>query len=161
MDLTAVRALSLERTARYREIEDTYTEADKMALRFAIVDLVVNGATLRQIGTTYKISPEEARQEYHRGLAMLNERSIDDALAMRDEVTARQKALILANLPKAKAGDLKAAMIVQKADDLLTSIWGLRSLKIDVPRRPGDAGIADSVEAYLASIIAEDARKPL
>jgi hypothetical protein len=132
MDMTATRTGALERSAKLREIDETWTEAERISMRFDIVDLIVNGASLRQVAAHFDITPPEARNEYR--------------------VTMRHRELLLSNMARAKAGDVKAATIVQKADDMLTSIWGLRSLRIDPPRRPPDPGIAAAMEGYLAGL---------
>jgi hypothetical protein len=152
MDMTATRTGALERSAKLREIDETWTEAERISMRFDIVDLIVNGASLRQVAAHFDITPPEARNEYRAGIDMLRDRSIDASMDLRDEVTMRQRELILSNMARAKAGDVKAATIVQKADDMLTSIWGLRSLRIDPPRRPPDPGIAAAMEGYLAGL---------
>jgi hypothetical protein len=152
MDTAVTRTAALARSARLREIDDTWTEAERTSMRFDIVDLVIAGASLRQVAKHFDITPPEARQEYRAGLDMLKDRSVDAAMDLRDEVTERQRALIMANLARAKSGDVKSAQIVQKADDLLTSIWGLRSLTIDRPPKPKDPLIASAMEGYLAGL---------
>ena len=73
-----------------------------------VVDLIVNGASLRQVARHFKIDTETARLHYTAGLARLIDTSVDRSLALREEVTARQRELILANMARAKAGDRAA-----------------------------------------------------
>jgi hypothetical protein len=127
------------------------TEAELVARQMDVVDLIVNGASLRQVARHFKITLNQARADYTAGLAHLIDTSIDRSIALREEVTARQRELILANMARAKAGDRAAASIVQQADGLLASIWGLRSLRIERPRR-GDNALSDAVAAYLDGI---------
>lgn len=130
------------------------TEAEFVARQMDIVDLIVNGASLRQVADHYKIDWATARADYTAGLARLIDTSIDRSIALREEVTARQRALVLANMPRAKAGDRSSAAIIQAADNLLASIWGLRSLRIERPARPRSDALADAVSAYLDGVTA-------
>ena len=155
VDHEAVRGAVFERTDIARK-DAAGTEAEMTALEMDIVDLVVNGASLRQVAKHFKIDPETARLHYAAGLARLIDTSIDRSVALREEVTARQRELILANMSRAKAGDKASAAIVQSADNLLASIWGLRSLRIERPRPRRASGdhLADAVSAYLDGITA-------
>lgn len=150
MDHDKIRASVMTRTAALRD--EAGTDAEVTARDFDIVDLIVNGASLRQCAKHYGIDLNTARAAYARGLAALVDSSIDRSIALREEVTARQRELILANMARAKAGDKSSAMIVQNADSLLASIWGLRSLRIEPPARPRDPAIADALDAYLRGI---------
>ena len=116
------------------------------------VDLVVQGFTLRAIADRHKIDWRQARADYLTGVQLLADRSLEATLALRDEVTMRQRVLIASNMPRARAGDLKAAMIVQRADDILISIHGLRSIKVDMPEPDPDPLIAEAMEAYLEGV---------
>ena len=151
MDHDKTRAAVLERTDIARR-DSSHTEAELVARQMDVVDLIVNGASLRQVSKHFKIEYEQARLDYAAGLRRLTDNSIDRSLAMREEVTARQRELILANMARAKAGDRSSAAIIQAADNLLASIWGLRSLRIDRPARRGDDALTDALSAYLAGI---------
>lgn len=153
MDHEKLAGAVFERTDLARK-DAAGTEAELVARQMDVVDLVVNGASLRQVARHFGIDPEQARRDYAAGLARLIDSSIDRSVALREEVTARQRELILANMPRAKAGDRAAASIVQQADGLLASIWGLRSLRIERPARPRDDALADAVSAYLDGITA-------
>ena len=153
MDHEAVAGAVFERTDIARK-DAAGTEAERIARQMDIVDLIVAGASLRQVAKHFKIDPEQARKDYAAGLAHLIDTSVDRSIALREEVTARQRELILANMARAKAGDRAAAAIVQGADGLLASIWGLRSLRIERPPRRGDERLADAVSAYLDGITA-------
>jgi len=150
--------------ARTAEIRSTHrksasTEAEMRVRQLDTVDLIVGGATVRHVSEHFGRDMEDVRKDYHAGLALLIDRSVDRAIQLREEVTARQRALILANFPKAKAGNPQAASIVHACDNLLASIWGLRSLRIDPPIRDGDPTLADAVGAYLTGL-ADAAAKP-
>lgn len=153
MDHDKIRDATLERTDIARR-DSASTEAELVARQMDVVDLVVNGASLRQVARHFAITGETARQDYAAGLARLVDTSIDRSIALREEVTARQRELILANMARAKAGDRHAAAIVQGADGLLASIWGLRALRTEPPPRPRDDALADAVSAYLDGITA-------
>lgn len=114
-------------------------------------DLVVQGATIRQVAERHGIHYSEARQDYLDAIAMLNERTMESVAAMRDEITARQRTLILANMPRARAGDDKAANIVQRADNLLVGLWGLRTARLDVTVKRSDT-LDDALSAYLQGV---------
>jgi hypothetical protein len=152
VDHEAVRDAVFERTAAARDAAGT--EAEYVARQMDVVDLIVNGASLTQVAKHFKIHPETARDDYTAGLARLVDTSIDRSIALREEVTARQRQLILANMARAKAGDKASAAIVQAADNLLASIWSLRSLRIEHTPRPRDSMLADAVSAYLDGITA-------
>jgi hypothetical protein len=136
----------------------TETDAEVVTRQFAIVDFIVAGASLRQTATHFKLSVAECRREYQAGVEILRDRSIDSALTLRDEITARQRSLIFANMSKARAGDRPAATIIHNADALLASIWGLRTLRVEMAPRPKDPGIAAAMEGYLAGIEAATPR---
>lgn len=156
MDHAKLREAVERRTATMRDSCGTAAEAT--AMDFDIVDLIVNGASLRQVAKHFGIDHNAARLAYARGLAALVDGSVERSIALREEVTARQRELILANMARAKAGDAKSAQIVQNADSLLASIWGLRSLRIEPPARPRDAAITDAVEAYLEGVASTGTR---
>jgi hypothetical protein len=122
-----------------------------------VVDLVVNGATIRQVSEHFKVPYKTARSAYMEGLQQVTDRSIDRTIAMREEITARQRILIFSNMARARAGDRAAAQIVARADALLASVWGLRSIRIELPDRPPDPQIAAAMEGYLSGL-AEQAR---
>ena len=151
MDHDKTRAAVLDRTAHARR-DSSETEADLVARQMDVVDLIVSGASLTQCARHFKIHIETVRDDYKAGLARLTDNSVDRSLALREEVTARQRELILANMARAKAGDRSSAAIIQAADNLLASIWGLRSLRIERPARPNDGVLGDAVSAYLAGI---------
>lgn len=152
MDHDAVADVTAIRIAKTKAIEDTWTDAERHAMRFFIVELVVNGGTIQQAADHFAISHSYARSEYQAGLAEMRERTIDEATDLRDEVTLRQRELILSNMPRAKAGDRSAAQIVQNADLLLAGLWGLRSLPVARKRRPATPAIAEAVEAYVQGV---------
>lgn len=116
------------------------------------VDLVVQGFSLRSIADRHKIDWAQARDDYFAGMRALNDRSMDATLALRDEVTARERVLIASNMTRARAGDKGAATIVQRADELLVSIWGLRSIRVDLPEPDHDPMLAEAMEAYLEGV---------
>jgi hypothetical protein len=153
VDHAKLRGAVFERTDIARK-DAAGTEAERVARQMDVVDLIVNGASLPQVARHYKIDLERARDDYVAGLARLVDTSIDRSLALREEVTARQRLLIFENMPRARVGDRTAAAIVQNADSLLASIWGLRSLRIDRPARPGSDPLSDAVSAYLDGITA-------
>jgi hypothetical protein len=128
------------------------TEAEDVAHVFEVVDLIVSGATLRQVAEHYKCTLDTVRADYQLGLSLLIDRSVDRSMALREEITARQRALIFANMVSARAGDKNAAAIVNRADALLASIWGLRSLRVEAPPRRGDPTIAAALEGYLTGL---------
>lgn len=151
MDHDKLAGAVFERTDIARK-DAAGTEAERIARQMDVVDLIVNGASLRQVARHFAINITTARADYAAGLAYLMDSSIDRSIALREEVTLRQKELILANMARAKAGDKSSAAIVQSADNLLASIWGLRSLRIERPARPRDDALADAVSAYLVGI---------
>ena len=154
MDHVKVAGAVFERTDIARK-DAAGTEAEYVARQMDVVDLIVNGASLTQVAKHYGIAVETARQDYTAGLARLTDTSIDRSIQLREEVTARQRELILANMARAKAGDRAAASIVQQADNLLAGIWGLRSLRVERPRaRRNDDALTDAVSAYLDGILA-------
>lgn len=122
------------------------------------VELVVQGVSLRAIAERHGLKYREVREDYLNGMRIINDRSIEATLALRDEVTMRQRLLIFSNMPKARAGDRAAAAIVQRADEMLMSIWGLRSVKIEKAEIPADPVIAAAMDAYLTGIT-EQVRK--
>jgi len=154
MDHDKIRKSVNARTkaVRRKTRESAGTEAELITRQLDVVDLIVNGATVRQVSTLHKRDMAEISRDYAAGLAMLRDHSIDASIALRDEITARQRALILANMPRARGGDRVSAQIVNQADGLLASIWGLRSLRVERPPRPGDPGISDAVAAYLVGL---------
>ncbi len=133
----------------------TETDAEVVARQFAIVDLVVAGASIRQAADHFKLSTATCRREYEQGVEILRDRSIDQAKYLRDEITMRQRTLIFANMSKARAGDRAAAQIIHNADSLIASVWGLRSLRVDMEPRRGDPGIAAALEGYLVGLEAQ------
>jgi len=162
LDHDAVRKSVHARTAEIRRKtrRSASTEAELRVRQLDTVDLIVGGATVRHVSEHFGRDVEDVRKDYAAGLALLVDKSVDRAVQLREEVTARQRALILANMPKAKAGNLQSAHIVAAADNLLASIWGLRSLRIDPPVREGDARLADAVEGYLAGLAEGVKAKP-
>jgi len=128
------------------------TGAGLQKRRFDTVDLVIQGFTLRQIAEHHKLDYPTAREDYLAGMALLRDHSLEATKALCDEVTARQRMLIASNMARARAGDVKAATIVQRADEMLISIWGLRSLKVEMTEIPSDPNIAVAMEAYLTGI---------
>lgn len=142
------RTKAIRRDAR----ESAGTAAELISRQLDVVDLIVNGATVRQVAQLFKRDMGQIRIDYAEGLALLTDRSIDRSMALREEITARQRALVFANMPAARSGDRAAAQIINQADGLLASIWGLRSLRVEHPPRPGDPGISDAVTAYLAGL---------
>lgn len=153
MDHDANRANVIERTARIRR-DSTHTDAELITRQLDTVDLIVGGATVRQVAAHYGLDMHTVRDDYHAGLNLLTDRSIDRSIALREEITLRQRALILANMPRAKAGDRISAQIVQNSDALLISLWGLRSLRADPPARRTTSELAEAVEAYLDGVTA-------
>lgn len=147
-DEAKVRESVYARTAELR----TITEAEDVAFQLDVVDLIVGGASMRQIAETYSTTLKAIRVAYRCGLERLVDKSADRSMMLREEITARQRSLVLANLARAKLGDRNAAVIVQKADALLASIWGLRSLRVDVLPPPGDPAIAAALDGYLAGL---------
>lgn len=149
---------------RLRVVPDTppktETDAEATVRQFAIVDLIVAGASLRQAATHFKLPFSTVRNEYEEGVAVLRDRSIDQAAMLRDEITMRQRTLIFANMSKARAGDRAAAAIIHAADSLLASIWGLRSLRVEMVPRERDPGIAAAMEAFLVGIDEAASPKP-
>ena len=152
VDHDATRRAVTTRTARVRR-KSAKTEADKIARQMDTVNMIVSGATLRQCATTFKTSMENVRLDYAAGLERLRDSSIDYSIQLRDEVTARQRSLILANIVRARAGDKTAAIIVNQADQLLASIWGLRYIKIaHIAPTAKDPGITEAIGAYLQGL---------
>ena len=165
MDHEAIRASATERIDDLRAelaadlaadptLDRAMSDAELVTRRLDIVDLIVHGASLRQVAKHFKISHELVRIDYAAGLELLRDRSVDRSLQLREEITARERALIFANIERAKAGDKSSAMIVQHADQVLASIWGLRSLRVETPAREGDPQLADAVTAYLHGLAA-------
>jgi hypothetical protein len=150
VDHDATRAAATVRVRGYRD--DAETEAEDVARQFDVVDLIVNGATVKQVADHFLCSIATVRRDYAAGVEALRDRSIETTMALRDEITMRQRSLILANMPRARAGDRASALIVQGADALLASIWGLRSLRIEPPKRPRDPALAAAVEGYLEGL---------
>lgn len=134
------------------------TSAELEQRQLDTVDLVVQGIPLRAIAKKHGCSLGQVHADYGAGMKKLADRSMDAIVALRDEITLRQKSLIAANMPAARAGDKSAALIVQRADELLTSVWGLRSLKVTMAEVPRDPMIAEALEAYLTGI-AEKVRR--
>jgi DNA-binding CsgD family transcriptional regulator len=153
MDHVKLADATYERTDLARK-DAAGTEAEATALEMDVVDLIVAGASLTQVAKHFKIDRETARDHYTAGLERLMDTSIDRSIALREEVTARQRELILANMARAKAGDRASALIVQGADNLLASIWGLRSLRVERPHvRRSDGALSDALDAYLSGIL--------
>jgi hypothetical protein len=128
------------------------TSVELQQRRFDTVDLVIQGFSLRQIGEHHGLNVSDVRRDYLIGMETLRDHSIEATKALRDEVTARQRLLIASNMAKARAGDVRAATIVQRADEMLVSIWGLRSLRVEIPDPEPDPDIAVALEAYLTGI---------
>jgi hypothetical protein len=128
------------------------TSAELMQRRLDTVDLIVMGATIRQVAERHDISYIEARDDYFKGMAILNDRTAEAVVAMRDEVTTRQKALIRANMPAAMKGDEKAARIVQSADNMIAGLWGLRSARLEVTHKRDDT-LASAMNEYRSQIV--------
>ena len=138
-------------TARLRkEKAETTLELDQR--RLDTVDLIIQGATLRQVADRHGLSLTEVKEDYQIAMRLLNEQSGDRVLDMREEITARQRTLILANMSKARAGDLKAATVVQRADQMLSDIWGLRYIRPEPTEAPHDPMIAAALTVYLEKI---------
>ena len=154
MDHETIRKSVKARTKdiRRKTRESAATDAELITRQLDTVDLIVNGATVRQVAELFVRDMSDVTVDYHAGLALLIDKSIDRSIALREEITARQRSLVFANMPKARSGDRAAAQIVIAADGLLASIWGLRSLRIERPPRTGDPGIADAVGAYLEGL---------
>lgn len=155
LDHGKVRDGVATRTEELRREAVTVTDAETISFQLDVVDLIVNGATVRQVANHYGCSMSEARAAYVAGLERLTDRSIERSMGMREEITARQRLLIFANMPRAKAGDRQAAQIVDNADQLLASIWAVRSLRVELPPRDPDPGIAAAMEGYLAGLAAQ------
>ena len=135
-------------------------DAELVQRRLDTVDLVVMGATIRQVADRHDVDYYTARDDYMRGMEMLNERTARSVAAMRDEVTMRQKAIIMAMLPEAKKGDTKAAGVVQRADDILAGLWGLRSARLEIEdvtmRQSGNDSLQAALDEYLEQVIDVD-----
>jgi hypothetical protein len=123
------------------------TPAALITRRLDTVDLIVQGASLRQVAERHEVDYFTARNDYYEGLAMLSDRTAKAVVAMRDEVTMRQKALIFANMKLAQMGDSKAATVVQNADSMLVSLWGLRSVRLEAAATP-DSPLREALNTY-------------
>lgn len=119
------------------------------------VDLVVQGVSLRAIAERHGLQIREVREDYLAGMKVLSDRSIEATLALREEITMRQRLLIASNMKKARDGDRSAAAIVQRADEMLIWIHGLRSVTEKRAEIPADPLITEAVEAYLAGVAAD------
>jgi hypothetical protein len=133
------------------------TTAALVKRRLDTVDLIIQGATLRQVGELHHLAIEAVRFDYFAGLEMVTDRSIKATIALRDEVTMRQRLLIMANMKRALDGDKGAATIIQRADELLVSIWGLRAIKPDF-ELPSDPMLTEALEAYLVGVAEQIAK---
>lgn len=138
-------------TARARK-ERAETTLELNQRRLDTVDLIIQGATLRQVAERHGIGLTEAREDYQVAMRLLNEHAVDRVLDMREEITGRQRTLILANMSKARMGDVKAATIVQRADQMLADIWGLRYIRPDPTEVPRDPMIAAALAVYLEKV---------
>ena len=85
------------RTARIRRAS-AKTEAERVDRQMDVVDLIVSGATVRQAAKHFGCTMESVRQDYAAGLDLLRDKSIDYSIALHDEVTARQRSIIMANI---------------------------------------------------------------
>lgn len=120
--------------------------------RLDTVDLIIQGATLRQVADRHGLMVEEVREDYRIAMNALNDRSADRVLDMREEITARQRAMVLANMAQARMGDVKAAAIVQRSDQILCDVWGLRYIRPAMEDVPRDPTIAAALSVYLAKV---------
>jgi hypothetical protein len=145
---TAERARKISEKAKPT---DAVTDAELWQRRLTTVELVVMGASIRQVAERHDVDYQTARDDYFTGLAAVNDRTSDAVIAMRDEVTMRERSLILAMMPLAKAGDTKAAGVIQRADDMIAGLWGLRSARLDVTVRP--SSLQDALNSYLEAAV--------
>ena len=129
----------------------TDTGAELVQRRLDIVEMVVNGATIRQCADEFDIDYKTARTDYFAGLRLVNARTADDVAAMRDEITLRQKKIIMAHLPLAVAGDVKSAGVVARCDEMLAGLWGVRSIRLEQERR--DTHLDEATRAYVNAIV--------
>lgn len=159
LDADADNVVRLQRAERSRKAKESIPgmslaeDAEIIERRLTTVDLVVMGATIRQVAERHDVDYFTAREDYLEGMRLVNERTMEAVVAMRDEVTMRQKALIRTNMPLAMKGDEKAARIVQSADNMLTGLWGLRSAKIEITHRQEDSSLSDALDAYLNAVV--------
>ena len=144
--------ITRERIVDARKVPKAETDAELITRQLDTVDLIVAGATLRQVAKAHGVEMSQVRVDYAAGLEILRDKSVDRSLQLREEITARERRLVFANMTRAMAGDKTAAMIVQHADQVLASIWGLRSLRVETPAREPDPAIASALSAYLAGL---------
>jgi DNA-binding CsgD family transcriptional regulator len=130
-------------------------EAELAARCYDVYELMVNGATIRQVADHFGISRSLVQADLARVAVEMNAQGHERALVLREEIIARQRALIFANMPRAKAGDKTSAQIVQHADALIATVAGLRYLRPMEPLEPpvADSPISDAVAAYVKGIM--------
>lgn len=129
------------------------TTAELMQRRLDTVDLSVQGVPLRTIADRHGISYLEARKDYFEGMAMLNDRTVDMVVSLRDEITMRQRHLIRTYMPLANGGDEKAARVVQSAENILIGLWGLRSARLEISATIKDERLTSVLDSYLQGAI--------
>jgi transposase-like protein len=114
---------------------------------------MVNGASVNQIAKHFGISRTLVRSDIQHVVEELNARDLDRVLAIREEIVARQRELIFANMPRARIGDKAAATIIQNAENIIASVTGVRYLRPDPPPHATDPTLAAALEAYTTGIL--------
>lgn len=98
--------------------------------RREILAMVVSGVPLSQIAERYGLDISTISRDY-RHAAKLYGPPEDEVQAWREEISERQRSIIMGHITAARAGDPKAAAVVQRSDSLLSDIWGLKIVKVD------------------------------
>jgi hypothetical protein len=107
----------------------------------------IEGMTYADIGNKLGVSEPRAWKLVSEGLARLNEKMAEDAERLRRLSSEQIDLLLSAHLPKALAGDTKAAGVVLRALDSRAKLYGLVKTPAAQPASPTENLDPDELRA--------------